>query len=470
MYIVICVYIDTVLKGILTRGISANTHTMASINTQPVESPLSGTPAVFIKTDDLINSTVKDYTICKAVADTIGADHLIGCQRIGRVWRVYPKDTESRVKLLTNCIQLQGQQVPIYAENPFRTGAKEPNDIKVKITIKDMPLSKGNTAIQKFLEGKNIKVTSRIDYAKARDPETHQLSEWLNGDRICFAEKMTTPLPRTAFVGDTRVRIFHDGQESPVDKLCTRCFSTEHYRSRCTNTPCCNHCRKPGHNPGDPSCEASLHEAQQDIVTIQGKEDVLSNFYPCDIKIFGMNMKSAEHAYQYSKAIRRGDLDQAKKIADARNASDAKYQARFLKHSQTWKSEREEVMRDVLAAKAQHVPEFKETLVQSKDKTLVETVRNETYWASGLDSQDTLHTKPQFWMGKNRLGALLSELRESLLSEETKIPKKSRTQGQKDSRISTRLQSKNTSVQRQNAADFMDDERTPENEEGSNNG
>ncbi len=73
-------------------------------------------------------------------------------------------------------------------------------------------------------------------------------------------------------------------------------------------------------------------------------------------------------------------------------------------------------------------------------------------------------------MGKNRLGALLSELRESLLSEETKIPKKSRTQGQKDSRISTRLQSKNTSVQRQNAADFMDDERTPENEEGSNNG
>ena len=455
-------YIFSYLKTQST-GISASTYTMASLGTDTMDIPLSGTPAVFVKTDDLINShAVKDYTICKAVAVTIGDNQLIGCQRIGKVWRIYPKGIESRIKLLTNSIQVQGQQVPVYAENPFRTGAKDPNDTKVKLTVKDIPLSKGNTSLQKYLEGKGVKLTSRIEYAKARDPESHQLSEWLNGDRICYVDKLSTPLPRTAFIGDTKARIFHDGQVSPVDMLCTRCFSTEHFRSRCTNPPCCNRCRKPGHNPGDSNCEASLEEAQQDIVPIQGKDNILSNFYECDIKVFGTTMKSAEHAYQYSKAIRRGDPEQAKKIMDARSASEAKYQARFLKHSATWKSEKEEVMREVLAAKAQR-PDFKAALLQTSGKKLVEAVRNETYWGSGLDSQDTLHTRPECWMGKNRLGELLMQLRDNLQTD-VMTKKGMRNQAQCDSsRISTRLQSKN----RQDAASFMAEDQDYEYESGA---
>jgi len=438
---------------------------MASASTNTLESPLCGTPAVFIKTDDLIN-TVKDYTICKAVADTIGADLLIGCQRIGRVWRVYPRNTESRIKLLTNCIQLDGQRIPVYSENPFRTGAKDPNDIKVKITIKDLPLSKGNTALQSFLEGKGVKLTSRLEYAKARDPETYQLSEWLNGDRICYAEKLTSPLPRTAFVGDTKVRIFHDGQQSPVAMLCTNCYSTDHFRSKCTNPASCNRCRKPGHNPGDPSCAASLTVPHQDVITIQGKDDVMSNFYKCDINIYGTRMKSAEHAYQYTKAFRRGELDQAKKIQEAKDGAEAKYLARFLKPSTTWVSERDQVMKDVLAVKADQVPEFRQALLQSRGKKLVEAVKNETYWASGLDTQDTLHTKPEYWFGKNRMGELLMELRAKLQNDEVQVGKKgSRVQVPPDNRKSARIEAKQT--RRHDAATFMDDDRCSSDGEAS---
>lgn len=443
-----------------------------------MDSPLTRTPAVFLKTDDLINSQTKDYTICKSIAHIIGAEQLIGCQRIGKLWRVYPKSIESRIKLLTNSIQLDGQTVPVYAENPFRTGARDPDQQLTKLTIKDMPLSKGNTAIKRYLEGKGIKVTRNVEYAKARDPETHQLSEWLNGDRICFADTFNPPLPRSIFIGDTKVRIFHDGQESPTEKLCTNCFSTEHFRGRCTNAACCNRCRKPGHNPGDLICEASLQEAQGDVQPVQGKDDILSNFYPCQFNIFGIQAQSSEHAYQYTKAVRRGEIDQAKKICESRNASEAKYQSRFLKPSTTWKSERDEAMRQVLEAKAQQVPEFQEALRKSGKQKLVEAVRNETYWASGLDAQDTLHTKPDYWIGKNRLGDLLSELRSKLQADWKVVKKSQKEQEQgnqrpprRGTRSVTQFQEKKKKTGRQDAAYFMSEENdSTDSDHGSGTG
>ena len=430
-----------------------------------MENPLSGTPAVFVKAQDIINSyTVKDYTVCKAVAEKIGAPNLVGCQRIGKIWRVYPKTTESRVKLLTNKIDIGGQLVHVYGENPMRTGAKDPQQSITKITVKDLPLSKGNTALQTYLEGNNVKLTRRIEYSKARDPETHELSEWLNGDRICFAESFSQPLPRTAMVGDTVVRIFHDGQVTQNNKLCTRCFSTEHYRGRCPNPPSCNRCRLPGHQPGDPACRASLQEPQHDIVTIQGKDNILSNFYPCHINIFGIQAKSGEHAYQYSKAIRRGQIDLAKKIAESRTAGEAKFNSRLLKNDQKWKDEKEDVMRQVLQAKAQQVPEFREALIHTQNNTLVETVKNEMYWGSGLDAQDTLHTKPNCWMGKNRLGEIMSEIRSQLISEDKQMKKKKQRSHSDRSKSSSRhtrsnMQSREKKGrQRQDAASYMAEE------------
>lgn len=436
---------------------------MASASTYTMESPLSGTPAVFMKTDDLVGQA-RDFTICKAIADKIGAEQLIGCQRIGKLWRIYLKTQESRIKLITNSVQISGQTVPIYAENPYRTGAHDPDQKITKITIKDMPLSKGNTSLQKYLEGKAIKLTRGMEYAKTRDPETHQLSDWLNGDRICYAENFQTPLPRTAFIGDTKVRFFHEGQEQPTEKLCTRCYATDHFRSRCPNPASCIRCRKASHGPGE-RCEASLEVAQDDVRPIQGKEDVLSNFYPCKISVFGIEAKSAEHAYQYSKAIQKGEIDAAKKILEARNASDAKYQSRFLKQSASWKAQRDDIMKQVLAAKAEQVPEFKTELIHSGEQKLVETVRNEMYWASGLDTQDTLHTKQEFWLGKNQLGCLLTELRSKLQSEQNQVKKKKKPRSKKDkvtrrdTRSTSQHKDRNARTGRLDAATCNDDDQ-----------
>jgi hypothetical protein len=60
----------------------------------------------------------------------------------------------------------------------------------------------------------------------------------------------------------------------------------------------------------------------------QGKENVLSNFFPCSLKAFGEQFPSAEHAFQCSKALQCGDLV-AEKIRAAESALEAK-QIRFL--------------------------------------------------------------------------------------------------------------------------------------------
>lgn len=440
---------------------------MASADTNTVASPLSGTPPVFLKADDLINSQLKDYKICKALTDIIGPEQLIGLQRIGKLWRIYPKSMESRIKLVTNSVQLEGQTVPVYVDNPYRTGAHDPDQQIIKITIRDLPLSKGNDAIQRYLDGKGIKLTKAVEYGKIRDGDTHQLLPVLSGDRFCYAEQFTTPIPRVVFIGDQKVRVFHQGQESPIEKLCTKCFATDHFRSRCTNAACCVRCRKPGHNPGDTCCEASLEAPQSDIQTVHGKDDILSNFYPCEIKVFGVVAKSAEHAYQYTKAIRRGEIDQAKKILEARNASEAKYQSRFLKPSSTWKTERDDAMTQVLSAKAHSVPEFRDALLKTGKRKLVETVRNETYWASGLDQQDTLHTKPEFWMGKNRMGDLLMDLRKKLSqkAKNTQWKVEQNQRSRRETRSVVQGQEKKTGHQRKDAANFMSSENDDDDEE-----
>jgi len=57
------------------------------------------------------------------------------------------------------------------------------------------------------------------------------------------------------------------------------------------------------------------------IVYIKGENDVLSNFYPCNLEFDNDVFKSAEHLYQSKKAIyhERYDLDD-----DIRSAPDVK--------------------------------------------------------------------------------------------------------------------------------------------------
>ena len=74
----------------------------------------------------------------------------------------------------------------------------------------------------------------------------------------------------------------------------------------CPNQSRCKVCKKEGYNPGDEACD-EYSEPIPNVVPFAGASDVLSNFYPWELKAFGVTHKSSEHAFQYVKAVRSGD-------------------------------------------------------------------------------------------------------------------------------------------------------------------
>ena len=58
---------------------------------------------------------------------------------------------------------------------------------------------------------------------------------------------------------------------------------------------------------------------------IQGKNDILSNFYPSQLTFRGNSFCSTEQAYEYERAMFLGELDVAQSIGDAKDAVQAKH-------------------------------------------------------------------------------------------------------------------------------------------------
>jgi ribA/ribD-fused uncharacterized protein len=71
-----------------------------------------------------------------------------------------------------------------------------------------------------------------------------------------------------------------------------------------------------------------------------------------------------------------------------------------------WESVKDDIMREALRAKFGQHPGLKSLLLSTADAELVEHTKNDNYWADGGDGS-----------GKNRLGALLMELRARLRAE-----------------------------------------------------
>ena len=96
-------------------------------------------PPVFFKARDVVDFRIlHEFEVYASVKDKVGLENVLGCQRIGRLWRIYVKSTECRTKLLTNKLTIRDQLIDIFNENPFRSGIVSPDEKVIKITIKDI--------------------------------------------------------------------------------------------------------------------------------------------------------------------------------------------------------------------------------------------------------------------------------------------------------------------------------------------
>jgi ribA/ribD-fused uncharacterized protein len=190
--------------------------------------------------------------------------------------------------------------------------------------------------------------------------------------------------------------------------LCTNCWATDHTRKNCKNDSKCKVCKCTGHSPGDPKCAS--YEIQNNVIAFNGGDNILSNFYPCDITIFGVTHKSAEHAFQHTKALRCGDQTAAVQIQNAGDALSAKQLGDKVKTNEQWINTCEKVMTEVIENKCVQVERFREKLRSvNKNTVLAESTYNDTL-GTGLDKVGTENTNQCAWPGKNLLGTILTKV------------------------------------------------------------
>ena len=150
------------------------------------------------------------------------------------------------------------------------------------------------------------------------------MTEILNGNRFLNSKPLKEGkyLHRTCTCAGISCSLYHKGQPTlKRTPKCTKCWSTDRFTYQCEDDKCCKFCKKPGHLPGEKTCEYYIEE-DPTIIPFSGKDNTLSNFYQADIKVFGIQQKSSEHAYQYVKAMRSGGIPCAIAIQEAPSALD----------------------------------------------------------------------------------------------------------------------------------------------------
>ncbi|VDK81540.1 unnamed protein product [Litomosoides sigmodontis] len=151
-----------------------------------------------------------------------------------------------------------------------------------------------------------------------------------------------------------------------------------------------------------------------------------SNFHPCRFTVFEDvgNGKpeerwyySTEQYYMYHKALSAGDTETAEQIVNERDARKIKMISRSIKNfeRETWNKVSSDVMRRGNFAKYTQNPLLRKKLFYTYGSTLVECSPTDLEWGIGLDINEPDALSPSKWRGKNKLGQILTEIREELL-------------------------------------------------------
>lgn len=119
----------------------------------------------------------------------------------------------------------------------------------------------------------------------------------------------------------------------------------------------------------------------------------------------------------YQKAILFNDIKIAEKILETRNVREQKMLGRQVSNfdDQLWKQEAIQIVFDGNKAKFSQNTEFKELLISTKGKTIVEASPDDNIWGIGLSKSREESKDIMKWKGTNWLGIVLTELREEFL-------------------------------------------------------
>ena len=359
------------------------------------EQKFNAQPPVYIKHTDV--SMIKGntlITICNAANNSV-KNQVLGATKARGIWNLYVKSYEARVFILTNGLIINNHYINLFDENPYthRSGGQSE-----KIIFKGLPLEHENDHISDFLKKfPQIETRSNIIYAKEKDVANDIFSPYYNGERYVFVNaNFTPPLPKEVKIGNQHCQIYHQSQK----QWCFRCRDADHPHA--TNDV----------------CKCNAYTPDNGAIVFKSRYNVLCNYFMCELHIWGHTFASAEHAYQWYKCTELNKFDLAEKVIMAPYAKDAKALTRdaFTKDEmETWSKKKINIMREVLAAKADSSHLLRTSLLQSGKKRIIEATED-TFWGVGMNPFLASTTKHEYFPhGSNQLGLLLEQIRDVLI-------------------------------------------------------
>ena len=332
------------------------------------------------------------FELCMAINKMFSGQALCA-QKLKAVWAICIRESEARKSLLRRGVMIGKNSIDMYPDNPLLNHGRNLQ----RVVIKDLPFWEPDSLIIDYLKSiPQITQCSGVYLSKARNNITNETSSFLNGDRFVFVnEDMYPPLPMSVPIGDYLCRIRHSSQT----RSCLRCRSSSHKTDDAE------------------ACPAFIQPSDNVLPFSSG---VLSNFNRCPVTIDNLTFPSSEHAYQWRACTEALRADLAEKVVKAGTPREAKQIAAQVKHdsSSNWHNIKCDVMKEVLSAKMKCSKPFRDALIASGTKVLVEA-RLDDFWGSGLTYNLTLNTHPDKYPGSNQLGLILSELRHELMSKPT---------------------------------------------------
>lgn len=141
-----------------------------------------------------------------------------------------------------------------------------------------------------------------------------------------------------------------------------------------------------------------------------------SQWFPFEFVEEGTIYKTAEHYMMAGKAKLFNDLEVFEQILKAETPNEVKRLGRKVKNfdPKIWDEHKYEIVRQGNFLKFSQNEKFKEFLLSTNDKILVEASPYDTIWGIGMLETDKKAENPLLWNGENLLGFALMEVRDEL--------------------------------------------------------
>ena len=141
-----------------------------------------------------------------------------------------------------------------------------------------------------------------------------------------------------------------------------------------------------------------------------------SQWFPCEFVEDGIVYKTAEHYMMANKAKLFNDNEILEKVLNSETPNEAKGLGRKVKNfdSQIWDNHKYDIVKQANLLKFSQNQEFRDFLLSTEDKIIVEASPYDKIWGIGMLESDKNILNPLLWNGENLLGFALMEVRDLL--------------------------------------------------------